>query len=87
MKNNYAQFVVACVGAPTQAVELSQEAMALDRSKTCLFLACAISREWGHEPGDSLKGKHRGCCIGVIPTFPAEHQQVVRLSSWADRGV
>ena len=39
------------------------------------LLAGAISREQGNEPGDSLKGNHRGWFIRVIPSFPAEHQQ------------
>ena len=27
-------------------------------------------------PGDSLEGKYKGGFRGVIPSFPAEHQQV-----------
>ena len=33
-----------------------------------------LSRECGNEPRP-LKGNHQGWFIGVIPSFPAEHQQ------------
>ena len=36
-------------------------------------------REVGNEkwnaPGDSLEGNHEGWFIGIIPSFPTEHQQ------------
>ena len=35
----------------------------------------AGAQECGNEPGDSLKGIHKGWFIGVIPTFPTYHQQ------------
>ena len=34
------------------------------------------SRECGNEPRDSLKGNHEGWLIRVIPSFPAERQQI-----------
>ena len=30
-------------------------------------------RDFENEPRDSLKGNHRGWCIGVIAVFPAEN--------------
>ena len=34
-----------------------------------------LSRERGNQPGESLKGSHKGSVIRFIPSFPAEHQQ------------
>ena len=40
----------------------------------------------GNEPkGDSLKENHKGSFIGVIPAFPAEHQQVVFVPKWGSQ--
>ena len=40
-------------------------------------LAGAIGR---NEPRDSLKGKRRGCFIGVIPSLPENQQAQVKLN-------
>ena len=34
-----------------------------------------LSRECGNEPGEYLKGHHKGWFIGVISSFPPEHQK------------
>ena len=42
------------------------------------LISLVLSREWGNEPKDSLKGNHKKWFIGVIP-FPTEHRQVILL--------
>ena len=40
----------------------------------------------GNEPGDSLKGSRKGWFIGVIPSFPTEHQQAKESEDGSSAG-